>query len=118
MTTASSEVPRDPSVWTDEHMFQLILHRLTVEEKVMPLVAMFGVWFSGLLNEKSRAIYDLEDHCIDAGGMTIPGIVISMTDDAVAWMRDTDGGRAAMLRICSLMEKPIYVENWERKLKA
>ena len=114
--TTSDEIPRDPCDWSDENMFRLALYRMANDERMLPTNVFFGVWFSGLFDEASRAIYDLADHCIDKAGMAIPGIVISMTDDALGWMRDTDAGQAAMRRICSLMEKPVYVENWERKI--
>jgi hypothetical protein len=113
--TASDEIPRDPLEWSDEHMLQLILHRLSVEEGRLPLAAHFGVSFVGGFNESSCAVYDVDDHCIDASGAAIPGIVISMTDEALRWFR-TREGLSAIERMVALMEKPIYVENWDREI--
>jgi hypothetical protein len=101
--------------WSDEHMFQLILHRLAVEEGRLPLTAYFGVSFVGAFNESSCAVYDVDDHCVDAAGEAIPGIVVSMTDDALLWFRTCEGV-SAIDRMVALMEKPIYVENWDREI--
>lgn len=112
---APDEIPKDPCLWTDEHMLHVCLHRLVRDEKIVPAPVLLGVWFSGLFDEKSRAIYDLGDHCVDSAGIAIPGIVLSMVDSVLAWFRDTPQGAAAMARLQMLMEKPIYVENWQRK---
>ena len=113
--TTSEEIPSDPLDWSDEHMLHLILHRLAVDEGILPLGAYLGVWYSGSLNESTRAIYDLDDHCVDDAGIAIPGVVVSMTDDALRWFR-TSAGAMTIQRIISLMEKPIYVEAWDRKI--
>lgn len=111
------EVPRDPSDWGDMDMFHLITHRLHKEEGILPEIAYLGMWFCGELCEDTRISFDIEDACLDASGNIIPGIAISLSDDALIWFRDTPEGTACMARVAALMEKQIYVEDWGREIE-
>ena len=93
----STEIPEDPSDWTDEDMLILVLYRLGVEEGILPDIVFNGIWIA------------VENFA--------HGVAIAMSDDAVRWFRIDDAGESAMNRICSMLEKQVLVKDWNRHLK-